>query len=260
MSTVEKALGLLEHLSVSAPEIGLSDFRKLTGLDKGTLYRYLTSLKNCGFLEQNPETKAYRLGPAVIRLAALREATVPLIKSAAPFVDRLAEETQELVHASLPQTDGMSTLYYRDGGIAGTRVGLDASEVLPFHATSSGIAFLSFASDGFRDAALKGKRRKYTPQTQTDTAQILEMMSATRANGYADASELYEAEVCSVALPFFGHGPVPLGTVAVATPASRMCSDTRAGFVHLLAEACLGLSSELGATPPDELAEIWRAL
>jgi len=177
MSTVEKALGLLEHLSASSPEIGLSEFRDLTGLDKGTLYRYLSSLKNSGLLEQNSKTKAYRLGPAVIRLAAVREKTVPLIKMASPLVDRIADEVHELVHAALPQANGMTTLYFRDGGNGGTRVALDDSEVLPFHATSSGLAYVSFADQKTRDRLQTLSLEKFTPETPTNEESLQDMIA-----------------------------------------------------------------------------------
>ena len=99
MSTIEKALTLLEHFSSNRPEIGLTEFKTITSIDKGTLYRHLTALKNSGFLEQNYLTKRTVLGPAVIRLAAVRENTVPIVKTVQYYVDRIANEIHELVHA-----------------------------------------------------------------------------------------------------------------------------------------------------------------
>ena len=113
MSTIEKALMLLEHFSSNRPEIGLTEFKTRTSIDKGTLHRHLTALKNSGFLEQNYLTKAYRLGPAVIRLAAVRENTVPIVKTVQYYVDRIADNIHELVHAALPQKNGMSAIYVK---------------------------------------------------------------------------------------------------------------------------------------------------
>ena len=47
MSTIEKALGLLDYFSEDTPEIGLSDFKTLTKYDKGTTHRYLSALREC---------------------------------------------------------------------------------------------------------------------------------------------------------------------------------------------------------------------
>ena len=44
MPTIDKALGLLDHFSGTAPEIGLAEFRELSGFDKATVHRYLCLL------------------------------------------------------------------------------------------------------------------------------------------------------------------------------------------------------------------------
>ena len=49
MSTIEKALMLLEHFSSNRPEIGLTEFKTRTSIDKGTLHRHLTALRIVAF-------------------------------------------------------------------------------------------------------------------------------------------------------------------------------------------------------------------
>src|SRR6201996_6304158 len=67
MSTVIKALSLLDHFDASAPEIGLVDMARLSSLDKATTRRLLVALSVKGFIEQDPLTRRYRLGAALIR-------------------------------------------------------------------------------------------------------------------------------------------------------------------------------------------------
>jgi len=257
MSTIEKALGLLEYFSNSQPEIGLTEFKTLTGVDKGTLHRHLTALRNCGFLEQNQTTRAYRLGPAVIRLAAVREKTVPIVNTVAYHIDQLAEQVEELVHAALPQSNGMSAIYAIDGGSHGTRVSFDEAEILPFHATSSGIAMLAFSDQRFVASALTGQRKAFTASTQTETDDIARLISDTQSAGYASANQFFEADVCSVAVPFFGHTGDALGTVAIATPTTRMDAALRHKLAGKLSLASKSISNDLGGKIPPHLAEIW---
>lgn len=257
MSTVEKALGLLEHFSTQSPEIGLSDFKKLTDFDKGTTHRYLSSLKECGFLEQNPTTKAYRLGPALIRLSVVREKTVPLINTVASHVDKIASEIRELVHASVPQPGGMSLLYAADGGSSGTRVALDEAELLPFYATSSGIAQLAFGTVAMREKALATPITQYTDHTPRTCDDIHALIAKTQANGAAFADRSFEEDVCSVAVPFFDHTAHAMGTIAIATPAARMPPKNRMAFIATLTEASLALTESLGGKIPADLYEIW---
>ncbi len=260
MSTVEKALSLLEHFSSQRPEIGLSDFKRLTRFDKGTTHRYLSSLKECGFLEQNPATKAYRLGPAVIRLSAVREKTVPLANTVSPYVDALAAELHELVHAALPQANGMSVLYYVDGGNSGTRVAFDEAEVLPFHATSSGIAQLAFGPAERRAQVLSKGLSKFTEHTPVSPEETLGYVKRAQAVGYASADQSFETDVSSVAVPFFDHRGEAIGTIAVATPSARMTADMRTEIIERLTRASKDLTAALGGRVPEQFLQSQSAL
>lgn len=257
MSTIEKALGLLEHFSSQRPQIGLSDFKTLTDFDKGTVHRYLTALRDCGFLEQNPTTKAYRLGPAVIRLSAVREKTVPLVSTVALCLDEIAADVLELVHASLPQRNGMSTLYAVYRGNHSTRVAFEEAEILPFHATSSGIAQLAFGPPDLRERALKGDLRKFTRHTPTSLEDVEKRIEDARRCGFASTEELYETDVSSVAVPFFDPGALAMGTIAIAAPTTRMTKDRREAFLSVLTQASLDLTESLGGRLPADLLPLY---
>lgn len=260
MSTIEKALGLLEHFSTMRPEVGLSEFKRLTGYDKGTLHRYLTSLRDCGFLEQVPATKAYRLGPAVIRLSTVREKTVPLIAVASAEMSRVAQETQELAHSALPQAKGMSTLFATDGGNAGTRVAFDEAEILPFHATSSGIAMLAYGAPDLAKRALAEELKVFTKDTVQDPSIVTDMIADAICNGFATTHQTFETEVSSVSVPFYGPDPFAMGTVAIATPSHRMTDQMQARAARILGAASLRMSETLGGRVPPDLADKWAAI
>ena len=260
MSTIVKALNLLNHFSDRSSEIGLTRFRELSRLDKGTVHRYLTALKQSGYLEQNQTTKAYRLGPAIVRLAAIRERTFPVGRIVASHLDNLADETRELVHAALPQSGGMSSLYHRDGGVSGTRVGFDESDLLPFHATSSGIAQLAFGPPGFAKSHLQPPFKQYTNNTKLELEDIEQLVENTREQGYSFLDQSYEAEVRSIAVPFFDNSGFAAGTIAIATPVTRMTEESKVAFLGKLTTTSQQISQDIGGAPPTQLERMWRNL
>ena len=144
MGTITKALNLLKLFSPQRGEISLSEFKAITGKDKATIYRHLSELEACGLLEQNRISKSYRLGPAIMRLAAIRETCFPLKTLVAPIVDDLSRNLEELAHMSIYQDDVMCPVYYADLHNHGTRISFDMGEMLPLHATASGLSMLSF--------------------------------------------------------------------------------------------------------------------
>ena len=76
-STVAKALTLLEYFSEIEPELGLSDLARRSRLDKATVHRMLSVMADAGLVEQRHDTKLYRLGAGVLRLARIREKAFP---------------------------------------------------------------------------------------------------------------------------------------------------------------------------------------
>ena len=102
MKTVDKALGVLDQFSLENREIGLSELARMASLDKAATRRLLVAMAKHGFIEQSAETRKYRLGHGFLRLARIREATVPVSRIAQEVTDWLVGETNETAHVSLP--------------------------------------------------------------------------------------------------------------------------------------------------------------
>jgi len=225
MGTVAKALSLLNLFDKSRTKIGLSDATRLSGLNKATTYRLLSELQAQGFVEQIGNDRAYRLGPEILRLAALREAAVPLLSVAREVLGRLCATTGETAHMSRVIGHQLNTLTYAYGARHGTQVRMEDAEVLSFHATSSGLAVLGFAADRFVEEILSRPLAAYTSLTRTDPAHIRAALSKVQAQGIAESVGGFEADVHSLAAPVFGPDATPIGALAIAAPVSRMNDD-----------------------------------
>jgi IclR family acetate operon transcriptional repressor len=252
MGTITKALELLEFFSESRPEIGLGQFVKLSGRDKATVHRHLVELLENGWLEQDHETRSYRLGPAILRLSAVRETTYPTRALIRPVVRRLADDVGELVHASLMQGDQLSPIYFSDPRRYGVQVHFNMSELLPFHATSSGIAVLTFCPAAQQARILEGTLREYTGDTVTDPEALRALMEETRETGIASIARAFDPEVASQAVAIYGAGDVPMGALSVSVPSVRATPDHTENLRAPLIEAALDITRSLGGTyPPD---------
>jgi DNA-binding IclR family transcriptional regulator len=94
-------LHLLDLFTRTRPQIGLSDLARLAHLSKATCFRLVSDLREAGLVEQVDTRKKYHLGPALLRLAALREINAPKRDAAFPVQQALATETGETAHLSL---------------------------------------------------------------------------------------------------------------------------------------------------------------
>jgi len=249
MSTVIKALSLLDHFNARSPEFGLVEMAKAADLDKATTRRLLVALAAKGFIEQDAATRRYRLGAALVRLARLREAHFPLIDIARPIAEALSESSGETVHVSEIAGDVLASVLVRESAFA-NRVSVDIGEKLPFNCTASGLAFLSAAPELLLAAVLKGPLRKVTPNSITSVAQFRKQIEATRALGYAFSDQGFEDGVVSVAAPILGANGLAVGAISIASPAVR--ADAAAVKRHATAvkEAARRISLSLGGRAP----------
>ncbi len=249
MQTVDKAFELLGLFSERRPQFGLSELARLAGFDKATTRRLLLALSKHGLVEQDPRDKRYRLGPGVLRLARVREATAPLASVAAPLLQRLAECSGETAHLTVLAGALISTVAVEESHRS-NRVTMEIGEVLPLHATASGLVALAFAADAVVNALEPGGLQAYTENTRTSARELRTMIHSARQQGFVVNEGWYEPDVCSVAAPFFDQHRKALGAVAVAAPSTRFSNEEQATIRTLVLNAAAELTTRIGGSPP----------
>jgi DNA-binding IclR family transcriptional regulator len=236
MGTVGKAVSLLDLLGSSGPEVALADIARAAGFDKATTRRLLVSLIEHGLVEQDGATRLYRLGGGIARLALMREAQFPYLRSGAPVVERLAGQTGETVHLSEYSKRGLVSVHVVESSRA-NRISVPLGELLPLHATASGIAFLAFAGPGIHEAAMAGGFEAYTSHTIGDAATLADHVEQARRRGYSVGSQGFEEGVDSVAAPILNGAGRSIGAIAIAAPRSRVTSGDLGRYGALVSEA-----------------------
>lgn len=244
MKTVDKALSVLDQFSMEKTEIGLSDLSRMAGLDKAATRRLLVALSKHGFIEQVVDSRKYRLGNGFLRLARIREATVPIVRAAQEVADWLVEEANETAHISIPGAYGMTTIAHRLPK-RGNVINIVPSQVLYYHATASGLAFLAFASDETARKILSLKREKMTEATVTSRAELRKMTATFKDQGYSQTRNSFENDVASIGMPFFQDNTDPAGSIALALPRNDMTNTRRDELLPLLREAVARMEQAL---------------
>ncbi|MCB1424923.1 MAG: IclR family transcriptional regulator [Zhengella sp.] len=256
MTTVDKALNLLGFFSLSRPEWGLSDLARNAALDKATALRLLRSMQRHELIEQDPETRRFRLGKAFLTLARVREQSFPLASIVSKWLGQLALETGETAHASLATERAMTTIGISEPKRS-ARVHVDPSQPLPFHATDSGLACLAFGPERRREAVLSGGGlHRHAAMTETDPGRVRARLEQVRQSGYATGEQTFEDEVTGIAVPFFDGSGLAQGAIAVATPTMRLTPALQQKIRTCLMRTSLELAVSLGSTLPAGFAAI----
>ncbi len=111
--TMLRGLRLLELIAVDGPTT-ISALAQSSGIDKGTASRLLISLRETGYVQQDAESKQYRLGSKAVWLWQRFSDQFPLAPRLRGVVRRLAEETGESVTVGIPVQDELECLVTAD--------------------------------------------------------------------------------------------------------------------------------------------------
>jgi DNA-binding IclR family transcriptional regulator len=247
MGTVGKALDLLDLFTRSQPQLGLSQLARASGVNKATCHRLMSELESRGLVEQTGPAREYRLGPAVLRLAALREAAVPTREAAMPVLRRLAEATGETAHLTHLVAGRLQTLAYAYSSRPGVKVMMEDADFLPYHATASGAAVLAFLADP--EPVITA-----APDPDILRARIAEC----RARGWAETVSTFEKDVLGLAVPLFDATGACTGALAVAAAAPRMTPDLHGTITSELVRAGAEITGLWGGQPLETLSRLWR--
>ena len=259
MTTIAKALSLLNHLSEARPALGLSDFQRLSGRDKATVHRYLTALESLGFLEQNTRNKSYRLGHSIERLAAMRRRTVEEADTVSPFADVISETVGELVHINKLTGQHLHPLYQVDLAPHAVRVEIEPNVVLPLLTTSSGKAILAFKERADQETAIAHQKSEFSEGSLADANAIFSELTETTKRGYATSRDQIEIGVSSIAIPLFDANKSPVAACSIAYPTARHSAEHLSKCIKALCTHGAKMSERLGGEVPGAVKELWHA-
>ncbi|NIH79100.1 IclR family transcriptional regulator [Amycolatopsis viridis] len=219
LGSVANALRLIEALAAT-PEAGVSELARELGLTKPSVDRLLTTMVSAGFVEQNGETRKYRLTVKLVSLADSVRPRIRFIDIARPYLVELSERFHETVNLGVLSGD---SILYADTIPSSQmfRIDVRAGSRLPAYCTAMGKAILAFSDPTTVAAYLRDfTPMAYTRFTTPNAATLREQLAEVRRSGYAlDEGEILE-EVCCIAAPILDADGHAVASVSITAPRS----------------------------------------
>lgn len=244
LQTADRALQVLLAFH-DRPEWGVTELSKVLGLDKSVTQRLLATLAGRGFVLSDPETRRYRLGPAVGILARAAERGGALEAAARPLLAELTRAIGESAILNVPHGSSYRCTAAVDAG-GPVRYSATVGETIPAHGGAAGHAIFAFyPEDDVRRLLGDGPLERFTEHTTVDLDELIRLYASVRDNGVAISHGEYDANVTSVAVPCFALNEI-VGSIVVIGPADRMAGKLDQA-VDLVRDAAGRLSASLGA-------------
>jgi IclR family pca regulon transcriptional regulator len=203
--SLERGLAILSAFKPERPLLGSSELAREIGLSRSTAHRYVASLAHLGYLQQDPVTRKYRLGPGVLDLGFSAINSMEIREISAPHLQQLSDETGHTVNMAI--LDGADIVYVERcrSSRAGQRdidLNLHVGSRLPAYCTSMGKVLLAYLPEDERAALLAGiELSPRGPNTLTGLESLQSELARARADGLAINNEELAYGLRSIAVP-----------------------------------------------------------
>ena len=218
--SLERGLAILSSFHSDRPLIGVSELSRGLELSRSTVHRYVATLAKLGYLQQDLDSKRYRLGPKVLDLGFSALSSMDLLEISAPHLRQLSDETQRTVNLAI--LDGTDVVYIERCRAArpGQReidLNLHVGARLPAYCTAMGKAILAFVPEERLEEIIE--RIDFVPRgpnTLTDPKAFREELVKIRASGIAINDEELAYGLRSIAAPIYSQSGDVLAALNLA--------------------------------------------
>jgi len=247
LQSIIRAFRIAEMLAKEG-ELGVTEIDVRLGIDKSTAYRILATLREIGYVRQNPVNSKYSntpkfslLGGTGADMQQIRELAWPVLRS---LSDRVGEAVNlgcldgaDIVYVERIQCDEM------------IQVNLPVGQRMPAYCSALGKAILAhMPRETVRKLFSGTSFVQFTERTVKSLEMLLAELEIIRANRFArDMEESHKGLSCLAAPVFLASGKVAAG-ISVSFPTFRHpdMKETERTIVPALRDAAAGISGELG--------------
>jgi IclR family pca regulon transcriptional regulator len=251
--SLERGLMILSTFSETGPVLGIADLARAVGLNRSTAHRYVATLAKLGYLQQDPDTRKYSLGPRVIDLGFAALSSMEMTRVAAQYLQALADETGYA--ASMAVLDGPDIVYVdrrrsrRNAGLA-VDLNLHVGSRLPAYCTSMGKVLLAYREPaGLRTLLDRTDLARRGPKTITAREQLMSVLAKVRQSGIAVNDEELAPGLRSIAAPVRDRSGNVVAAINIAVHLTTWTASVEAVTTRLeapLRRTAADISARLG--------------
>lgn len=243
ISSVSKAIRILELFDPVRKELSLAQISKLLGWPKSTLSNFLRTLEAEGYLSRTPSSQNYQLGIRLMELGYNVRANLSIVHYAIPYMEDLCEQTRGNIYLTT-HVDG--SVLYLEGIYSNRRTTKYsiAGKILPMHVTASGKAMLSYLPEAEVETILgRHPLIASTKHSITDKDTLRKNIREAHDKGYAFDNEEETLGIRCLSMAIRNPSGYPVGALSISGPVMHISEDRYDSLVALLTEACASLSA-----------------
>jgi IclR family acetate operon transcriptional repressor len=231
IDAVRKAVRVLHALADADGGVGVSELGRDLGIGKASVFRLLRTLAELGLVQQDSETRQYRLGPELIPLGQAASDSIDLRSVARPAMERLTGGTGMPSYLNVAGSRDVVCLEHVRS-LSQIDLYGQAGHTMPYHACPSGLVLLAFGPGDRLERAFSLGLPRYGRNTIVSRRALRAALADVRSRGYA----------FGIDAPIFDHHGSVVGALGLAG-FSHMFEPRRESLIAAVAGAAAEISS-----------------
>lgn len=245
LQTLTLGVRIIEFFARRSEPCGVTQVANALGLPKARTHRYLTTLRDIGYLVQDPDTERYVAGWGLYILSEDVRHHFSMTRNARPFMEEACQAVgMTIVLSTYTETEFVVLDFVAPP--SPLEMGLRPGSRFQLNAGAQGKIALAFGEAGLLERMIAAGLTQATPQTLVDPDALRTEIDAVAAQGWADAPSQLFAGVNAVAVPIFGYRRRLVGALAAVGTTTALPSPPPQRVIEALRAAAMGVSQSLG--------------
>jgi IclR family pca regulon transcriptional regulator len=244
--TLERGLAILATFGRERGPLGLTEVARRLDMRPATVHRYLKTLTNLGYLQQDVTTLKYRLDVKAADLGLAAFNSLDVREVARPHLRQLCDAWTVTVNMAV--LDGTEIVYVeRMIGRRSMDLPISVGSRQPAYCTSMGKALLAFLNDDQREAVIAATEFVARgPRTIVSPEKLRAELRRIRTLGYAMNNEELARGLRSVAAPIRRRDDEVVAAINLHTTPFSV-EEMREQLAPAVMETAAAISRQLGA-------------
>lgn len=223
VQSVERAAAILQVLASENQPTSLAHLASTLGLAKGTAHGLVQTLRDVGFVDQDPASGLYAVGAGLLQLGASALDHNELRARALNWTDALAARTGEAVLLATRERDRLVIVHHVFRPDASQQT-LMTGATRSLHASAMGKVLLAHDPRALR-SLVGHELESFTYRTITDASRLQRELADVRDHGWAASLEEAEPGFAGLAAPIRDRSGFVVAAVGVAGRVDALCDS-----------------------------------
>ncbi len=243
-----KAGKILELFLVEEKSLGITEFSRALDMPKATVQNLASTLEDMGYLEKDPMSMKYRLGPMLFQLGMKYATSMDLTMIARIWLEKLCTQYGEMAQAGIMMGEKLTVIMKVEAD-SNYMVFPQPGSVIPVHSSSLGKVLLAYMTVSRRDRILaKCEFTRFTEHTIPDRDGFIRELDKVKKTGVGfDIEETISGLSC-IAGPVFNNSGDCIAAVSLSGNAYKI-ENKRDEIINAVKYVGSRISEQMGYRP-----------